>query len=309
MDNKIYIIGHQSPDLDSVAAAIIYADYKNKKENANKYIPVVAGQVNKVTEFVLNKFGFMAPEILQDASNQQLILVDHNEESQQVEGENKDIIEILDHHKINFAGDKPIRVDVWPLGSSNSIIYNKYKQAGIKIDKNLAGLMLSAVLDDTVITKSPTCTEADKNIIQELSDLAGISDWQNYGIKMFKVKSNLDAMSENKIIKMDYKDFMLGSCKFGIGQVETVDLKGLKNREDKIVEEMDKIRQTDGQHTVMLVMTDILQGGSQILVSSKEPAGIEEAFNVKLENNRVYIDGLISRKKQIVPALTKIFDN
>ena len=307
--NKIYIIGHQSPDLDSVAAAIAYANFKNKTEETNKYVPAVAGEINKVTEFVLNKFGFDQPEILTDATNQQLILVDHNEKPQQIKGKNKDIIEILDHHKINFANVNPIRIDIHPLGSSNSIIYNKYKETGLKIDKNLAGLMLSAVLDDTVITKSPTCTETDKQIITELSALSEIKNWQDYGIEMFKAKADIGTMSEMEIIKMDYKDFEMKAGMFGIGQVETVDLETFKAREDKIIEELNRLRKEGGYHSTILFITDIIKEGSRFLIVSSEPEKIEEAFEAKLENNRVYIDGIISRKKQVAPNLMKIFDN
>lgn len=308
MSDKIYVIGHQTPDLDSVAAAISYANFKNKVENTDVYTPAIPGDINKVTEFVLAKFHFDKPEILSDASGEKLVLVDHNEDSQQVSGKDKEVVEILDHHKVNFSGSDPIRIDVQPIGSSNSIIYKKYIEADIEIDKNLAGLMLSAVLDDTVVTKSPTCTEEDKRIIAELAALAEVNSWQSYGIEMFKAKADVQAMSEAEIIKMDYKDFDMRAGKFGIGQVETVDLKDFEEREDKLVVELENIRKQGAYHSVLLFITDILDEGSKFFIATSDQESVEKALGTKLENNRVYIKGIISRKKQVAPKFMEVFD-
>ena len=168
--------------------------------------------------------------------------------------------------------------------------------------------MLSAVLDDTVITKSPTSTAKDKEIIEKLSKLAGVDSWEEYGILMFKVKSSVANMTEEEIIKMDYKDFDMKAGKFGLGQVETVDLEEIKPREDALLVELEKIRKEGDYHSTVLFITDILKGGSQFLVSSSDEEALAEAFDTKFENKRVYIDGLMSRKKQLVPAITDKFD-
>lgn len=303
-----YIIGHKSPDLDSVAAAISYANFKNKITGTNDYIPAIAGTANPVTEFVLNKFGFDKPEELSDAGGKKIILVDHNEQSQQVEGEEKQIVEILDHHKVNFSGPEPIRFEVQPLGSTNSIIFKKYQEAGIPIGEKLAGLMLSALLDDTVITKSPTCTEEDKAIIAELAKLAGIEDWQAYGIEMFKAKADVGAMSEQDIIRLDFKDFEMKAGKIGISQVETVDLSDFESRQEDLLAALKDLRQAGGYHTVVLFITDILKEGSKFLVATADREKVEEVLGSKLENDQVYIDGIISRKKQVAPKFTEVFD-
>jgi manganese-dependent inorganic pyrophosphatase len=306
MSEKIYVIGHKSPDLDSVAAAISYANYQNLTDNARTYIPAVAGELNQLTQYVLEKFGIDRPEILADATDKKIFLVDHNEEAQKVAG--GEVVGILDHHKMNFSNSNPIRINVWPLGSSNSIIYKLYQWKNLEINKELAGLMLSAVLDDTVITKSPTCTAEDKTIIDELSKLAGIENWQEYGIEMFKVKASVSQMSDEEIIKMDYKDFEMKAGKFGIGQVETVDLSDFKSREETLLTGIEKIREAGNYHSVILFVTDIMKGGSQFLVSSSDENALAEAFNTKFENHRAYVDGIMSRKKQVVPAVTEKFD-
>lgn len=308
MSEKIYVIGHQTPDLDSVAAAITYANLKNMQKSTDVYEPAIAGEINKVTEFVLNKFGFEKPEILVNANGKKLVLVDHNEESQQIKGENKEVVEILDHHKVNFSGVDPIRIDVQPIGSSNSIIYKKYIESGIEFDKNLAGLMLSAVLDDTVITKSPTCTKEDHTIIAELAKLAEVDNWQDYGIEMFKAKADVGAMTEQEIVKMDYKDFDMKAGKFGIGQVETVDLKDFEEREEALLKELNNILDQGEHHSVILFITDILEEGSKFLVATSDQEKIEQALGQKLEDNKVYIKGVISRKKQVAPKFMEVFD-
>lgn len=309
MSQTIYIIGHKSPDLDSVAAAIAFANLKNKLENTNDYVPAIAEEINQVTKFILDKFAISTPEVLTDASEKKIILVDHNEASQTVNGfEKADIIEILDHHKLNFQNDKPITVSIKPWGSSCSIIAQMYFDNNIVPDKNIAGLMLSAILDDTVITKSPTCTEVDKALIAKLSELALIEDWQAFGLEMFKIKSSIKNFNELQIIKNDFKDFAFKTGKFGIGQVEMVDLGEVDARMDALFTEMKKLHGSENYHSLIIFFTDIINEGSRFLVVSNDMQKIEEALGQKLENNTTYVPGILSRKKQVVPMFSKIFD-
>ncbi len=309
MNDTIYVIGHKSPDLDSIVAAISYANLKNKLENTDRYKPAVAGEINKVTEFVLDKYDFEKPEQLEDAKNKAIILVDHNEKSQRLpENEHTMIIEILDHHKLDFSYPNPIPVLIKAWGSSNSIIYQEYKNHNIEVNEKLAGLMLSAILDDTVITKSPTCTAEDKKIIKELSKIAGVEDWQKYGMEMFKVKSSVSEMSAEEIIKLDFKDFEFKQGKIGIGQLETVDLGEFAPRVDEILAEMKKIKESGNYHSIVLLITDIIKEGSQVLVITSDQENMEKALEHKLVDGQVYIEGLLSRKKQLTPNLTEVFD-
>ncbi len=309
MLQKIYIIGHKSPDLDSVAAAISYADFKNKQENTDAYIPAVTEDINQVTKFVLDKFNLETPKILKNASNKKIILVDHNEFSQALEGISKaEIVEILDHHKLNFKYDQPITVNIKPWGATCSILAQMYFDNNIDIDKNLAGLMLSAILDDTVITKSPTCADKDKELIEKLASLAGISDWKAYGLEMFKIKSSVKDFTDLEIIKNDFKDFDFKAGKFGIGQVETVDLSEFDARENVLLEAMEKMQKQENYHSIILFLTDIINEGSRFLVISNNIKEVGEALGQKLKNNKIYIPEIMSRKKQVVPLITKVFD-
>lgn len=309
MQDKIYIVGHKSPDLDSVAGAISYAILKNKLENTDRYISVVAGEINKETAYVLELAGIKKPDLITDVKDKTIILVDHNEFSQTVDGaENANIIEVLDHHKVNFSYSSPIAFKVLPWGASCTIIAHGYLSSNVEISKELAILMLSAILVDTVITKSPTCTEFDKMMIEKLSQIAQIQDWRKFGMEIFKIRGSVNELSDEQIIKGDFKDFNYAAGKFGTGQVETVDLNDFANREDGLIKQLDKIRVDGGYHTVILFLTDIINEGSLFLVSSSDEKGVEEAFGKKLENKKMYVEGILSRKKQVAPRLSEVFD-
>jgi len=309
MQDNIYIIGHKSPDLDSVAAAISYTHFKNILEDTDIYVPAIAGEANKETRYILEKFGFSLPVKVDSLAHKTVILVDHNENSQSASGiEDAKIVEILDHHKLDFKNSEPINVTIKPWGASCTIVTDMYMKNTIAIDKNLASLMLSAILVDTVITKSPTCTEIDKKIISSLAGLAGIDDWEKFAIDIFKVRSDISDLSDLEIIKSDFKDFLLAENKFGIGQVETADINQFESREDDLLKEMEKMLQNDNYHSVVLFLTDIIKIGSKFLVVTKDEPKVEEALGAKLENKKVYIPGIVSRKKQVAPKFSKVFD-
>jgi manganese-dependent inorganic pyrophosphatase len=309
MSDKIYVIGHKSPDLDSVAAAIALAKYRNEIENCDTYEAAIAGEANKETVYLLAKCGLPMPTFLSDLAGKRLILVDHNEAMQSADGvEAASIISILDHHKLDFRYAEPIAVDIRPWGSSCSIVADLYFKAGLAISQPLATLMLGAVLVDTVITKSPTVTEIDKEIIGKLSGLAGIEDWQAFGMEIFKVRSDISDLSDEAIIRSDYKDFAMKEGKFGIGQVETADLSAFADREEGLIARLGEMRQAGDYHSVIIFLTDIIEGGSLFLVASKDQAKVEEALGAKLENGRVYLPGIMSRKKQVAPMFSQVFD-
>ena len=305
----IYVIGHKSPDLDSVVAAISYANFKNKLAGTDIYKPAVAGDINKETKYILEKFNISVPEKLDSVEEKEIILVDHNESSQIVgEGKGAEIVEVLDHHKINFSFDKPIEFKVYPWGSSNTIIAREYFERNVEMTKEMAGVMLAAVLSDTVITKSPTCTDMDRGIIEKLSEKAEIGDWHKYGMEIFKVRSSVTELEDEGIVKYDVKEFKFKAGNFFIGQIETVDLNDFADRKEGLLKAMDIIKEKEGYHSVILFITDIIKEGSEFLISSDELEKVEEAFKIKAEERKFYLDGIISRKKQVIPNLLEVFD-
>lgn len=303
----IYVIGHKSPDLDSVAAAIAYAEFKNKMNDGNEYKPAVAGGINKETEYILNKFGFEAPEKLDNLAGKEVILIDHNESSQILDGsEEADIKEVIDHHKVNFSYDKPIYFQTLPWGSSATIVADKFFSSNTGFDRNLASLMLSAVLVDTVITKSPTCTEKDEQIIKRLSEVAEVEDFREFGVQIFKVRSSLGELSAQDMVRNDYKEYEFKSGKFFINQIETVDLNEVKQRKDELVKAMKEIKE-EGYHTVITFITDIFKEGSLFLVITDDEERMAKTLGKDIKDD-VFLDGVMSRKKQVVPMLSEAFD-
>lgn len=309
MSEKVYIIGHKIPDLDSAAAAIALADLKNTLEDTDIYEAALSGRINGETGYILDKLGLSKPEIIEDIAGKKVILVDHNEFAQAVDGiEKAKIVEVVDHHKINFHYPEPTIFLSLPWGSTCSIVADQYFKNGVEMDKKMAVLLLAGILIDTVITKSPTCTETDEELIGKLSQISGIEDWRHFGMELFKVRAAVNHLSPSEIIKGDFKDFNFKAGKIGIGQVETVDLDEFASKEEELIAELKKIQEENNYHSVILFITDILKEGSKFFVATRDQEKIEEALGAKLENNRVYIDGVISRKKQVTPKLIEALD-
>jgi manganese-dependent inorganic pyrophosphatase len=302
----IYVFGHKNPDTDSICAAIAYAYLKNKLGFEAK--PFRLGEINNETKLVLSKFNVEVPELLSSVEGKDVILVDHNEFEQSADGiEKANIIEIIDHHKMKFSWDKPIYILTMPLGSTCTIIAKLFSQHSIEIPKELAGIMLSAILSDTVIFKSPTTTEEDKKIAEKLAEIAGISDITAWGVEMFKAKSEVASKSARELICGDCKLYDFNGKKVLIGQIEVVDDKEVLERKEELLEEMEKIKEEENLYGVVLMITDIMKAGSTLLVVAESLEPFEKAFNVKFEENSIWLPCVMSRKKQIVPPLENVF--
>lgn len=311
MNNNIYICGHRSPDLDSIASAIAYADLKNRLDSDNHYQPMAAGPINQETAWALEYFSFPQPASWPNdlSPDQALILVDHNEVEQMPFGYvNCNIIGIIDHHKINFHSDEPIEIIMKPLGSTCSIIYELFQNNNLEISPNLSGLMLSAILTDTLITKSPTCTTTDRSIIEKLATAANIKNWSEFGLNLFEQKGTTEQLTVEQILSGDRKDFQFGDKKISIAQLETTDLENFKKQGQNLKKALAELRKNNDYHTTILLITDIIKVGSWLLVDSAEPQLIEQALETKLPDGENYRPGLVSRKKQVVPPLNKIFN-
>ncbi|MEM2146600.1 MAG: manganese-dependent inorganic pyrophosphatase [Candidatus Jordarchaeaceae archaeon] len=304
--SEVYVIGHKSPDTDSVCAAIAYANLKRvTKENPNA-IAARSGEINPETEFVLKNFGVETPKNLDNAAGKKLILVDHNEFGQMVDGADKaEIIEVLDHHRIEFKLANPILFHTEPVGSTSTLVAEKYFEKGVKLDKQIAGIMLAAILSDTVVFKSPTSTERDKKVAEKLAKIVGV-DPQKFGVEVKKAKASLAGKSAREIIQSDFKDYKFGGKKVGVGQVEIVDIEEARSRKKDILEEMEKMMKKEGYDMIFMMLTDIIQEGTELLVTGDKDGSVtKKAFNAELKNNSVYIKGMMSRKKQVIPPLEK----
>ncbi len=302
--NTIYVIGHKSPDTDTVCSAIAYAEYLQKKQRLDASA-AVCGELNPETKFVLNYFKVAKPKKLASAAGKNLVLVDHNEKSQMPDSADEaKIVEVLDHHKICFEYGQPIKFRTEPLGSTATIVGKIMTQNKFKIAKPLAGILLSAILSDTVVFKSPTCTPEDIKIAKALAKIAGVKEIKKFGIEIKKQKASLKKMTANQIVNSDYKIFEAQGKKFGVGQIEVVDLAEARARQNEIKAEMEKIRAANNLEFIALMATDIINCGSEILVAGN-PAHIEKAFGKIPANNNLYLKGMLSRKKDLLPPLLK----
>lgn len=304
---SVIVFGHKNPDTDSVCAAIAVADLKSKLGTAAT--PAAQGELSPESEFVLNKYGFNAPEVVTSGEGKQLILVDHSDLAQSLDDVAKaEILGIIDHHKLgDVTTPNPLECWIWPVGCTCTVIKSMYDFYGVEIPKNIAGIMLCAILSDTVIFKSATCTDADKKACEELAKIAGVSDMMDLGMEMFKVKSAVDGTPARDLVFRDYKDFNMSGKKVGIGQLEVVDLSILEPVKNDLYEEMKKVKEEGGRHSVFLLLTDIMKEGSEMLVLSDDPSVVEKAFGKPVDGTSVWLDGVMSRKKQVVPNFEKAF--
>lgn len=306
---KIFIVGHKSPDVDSITSAI---EYKNLLKKTNKYegaevVAVRAGNINIETEYILNEFDVDVPKHLDEytiESKDQFILVDHNVGVQRHESINDEkIVEVVDHHKVNVNFPKPIEITIKPLGSTSTVIYDIFKSTDTEISNETKKLMLAGILSDTVGLKSSTTTEEDKLIAQRLADATGV-DIEELTFSIFKTKSNIESLENIEIAKKDFKTYEFGTRKVFINQIETVEPEKIIEKKDSLVEALDKAKEEEECGDGFIIVTDILKINSQIIYTNKnEEKIVEDAFKTEGSNNVANIGSRMSRKKDIAPEI------
>ena len=301
---SILVFGHKNPDTDTICSAIAYAELKNKLGKDVKAVRL--GEINEETKYALNYFKVEKPELVQNVAGKEIILVDHNERTQTADGfEEAKVLELIDHHRIsNFNVDEPLYARVEPVGCTATIILKLFKENGLAPSKETAGLMLSAIISDTLLFKSPTCTQCDAKAGKELAEIAGV-DLKEYGLEMLKAGTALGDKSEAELLNMDMKIFEIDGEKIGVAQVNTVNEAEVLERKEKLLAEIDNIIAKEGLKFFMLAITNILTNDSTALVSGNGNDVIEKAFGEKVDSNLVTLKGVVSRKKQIIPPLTK----
>ena len=302
-----YVFGHTTPDSDSIIGAISLSYLKNQL--GEEFTPTRQGEINPETAFILEKFGFEKPMLKTNYAGEKVYLVDFMERSQSPEDiDEATILGIVDHHKLgDLKTDAPLEMWVRPVGCSNTIIKQMFDYYNVEIPKDLAGMMMCAILSDTVIFKSPTCTKEDTKAVKELAKIAEIDDPKALGMEMFIVKSDVLNDTKRALVLRDFKDFNMGGNKIGVGQLEVVDLSVFDDMKEELFEAMAEIKTEGKRHSVLLLLTDIMQEGSQLLVLSDDNSKIENAFDVTLENNQIWLPKVMSRKKQVIPLLEKEF--
>ncbi|HZG14091.1 MAG TPA: manganese-dependent inorganic pyrophosphatase [Candidatus Bathyarchaeia archaeon] len=308
MENTL-IFGHKNPDTDSICSAIVYADLKTKLGASVE--PVRLGEISGETQFVLSYFNVEAPRLVETVANEAktVILVDHNERQQSANDiESVEVIEVIDHHRIaNFETSNPLYYRAEPVGCTTTILRKMYKENGVDIPKEIAGLMLSAIISDTLLLKSPTCTEQDVAAARELAEIAGVN-LESYGLEMLKAGADLSEKTISQLISLDSKEFQMGSYKVEIAQVNAVDVNDVLARKAELETALSNIIEEKGLDLFLFVVTDILNNDSVGLALGRATNAVEQAYNVKLADNQAVLKGVVSRKKQIVPVLTDTFN-
>ncbi|MEH7526724.1 manganese-dependent inorganic pyrophosphatase [Bacillus sp. JJ1503] len=304
--SKVFVFGHKNPDTDSICSAIAYAELKTKLGVEAE--PIRLGQVNAETQFALDTFKIEAPRLVEAVSKEvsEVILVDHNEFQQSADDiRDVRVLEVIDHHRIaNFETSDPLYYRAEPVGCTATILKKLYKENAVEISKETAGLMLSAIISDSLLFKSPTCTEEDVAAARELAEIAGVNA-EEYGLAMLKAGADLSDKTIDQLITLDAKEFQMGSYKTEIAQVNAVDLNDVLSRQDELEAKLSEVVKNKELDLFLFVLTDILNNDSVAIAVGNETKAVEEAYNVKLENNRALLKGVVSRKKQIVPGLTR----
>ena len=305
--SKILVFGHQNPDTDAIGAAISFAYLQ--KELGKDTEAVALGTPNEETQYALDYFNIEAPRIVENVGeSKQVMLVDHNEFQQSIANiAELSILAVVDHHRIaNFETADPLYYRAEPVGCTSTIVLKLFKENNVTIPKQIAGMMVSAIISDTLLFKSPTCTQEDIDAANELADLAEI-DLHGYGLDMLKAGTNLSDKSAEVLLDLDAKSFPLGTKNVRIAQVNTVDLKEVLARQAELEASMKAENEKNNYDLFILVVTDILNSNSELLAIGSDLEQVETAFNIVLNNNRAFLEGVVSRKKQIVPLLTEAF--
>ncbi|MFV8829198.1 manganese-dependent inorganic pyrophosphatase [Alkalihalobacterium sp. APHAB7] len=302
---KVFVFGHKNPDTDSICSAIVYANLKNKLGmNAE---PIRLGQLNGETQYVLDHFQVAVPRLVEKVSEEvkSVILVDHNERQQSANDINEvRVLEVIDHHRIaNFETSDPLYYRAEPVGCTTTILNKLHKENGVEVTKEMAGLMLSAIISDTLLLKSPTCTDQDVAAARELAQIAGV-DLESYGLEMLKAGADLSQKTIAELISLDAKEFDMGNKKVEIAQVNVVDTNDVLGRQAELEVALTKVVEDKGLDLFLFVVTDILNNDSVGVAIGKASTAVEKAFDVTLSNNTATLKGVVSRKKQIVPILT-----
>ena len=308
--SKVFVFGHQNPDSDAIGSSYGYAYLK--RQLGVDAEAVALGTPNEETAFVLDYFGVEAPRVVESAQSEganQVILTDHNEFQQSISDiKDVEVIEVVDHHRVaNFETANPLMMRLEPVGSASSIVFRMFKENNVEVPKEVAGLLLSGLISDTLLLKSPTTHASDPAVAAELAEIAAVN-LEEYGLAMLKAGTNLSSKSAEELIDIDAKTFELNGNQVRVAQVNTVDISDVLSRQAEIEEAINNSIKNNGYSDFVLMITDILNSNSEILALGSNTDKVEAAFNFVLENNHAFLEGAVSRKKQVVPQLTESFN-
>lgn len=307
--SKELVFGHQNPDTDAIVAAKAFSYLENQLGEDTE--AVALGTPNEETKYVLAHFDEPAPRVITKAAPEvdKVMLVDHNEPQQSVSDiADVTVTHVVDHHRISgFNTAQPLFYRAEPLGCVSTVIYKLFKENNVDIPAKLAGLMLSAIISDTLLLKSPTTTPTDVAVVKDLAKIADV-DYKTYGLAMLKAGTNIDSKSEKELIDADAKSFNMDGHTVRVAQINTVDLDDVFKRQAALEAAAKDENAAEGYDLFLILATNILDSNSELLVVGAPTEPVEKAFGKTLANNRLSLPGVVSRKKQVVPPLTDAFN-
>ncbi len=303
---SILIFGHKNPDTDTIISSLIMEDFCQKQE-----IDATAcrlGEVSLETQYILDYLDVKAPKLIDQVNEgQEVIMVDHNEFGQSADGiESAKIVRVVDHHRVaNFNTASPLDMRLMPVGCTATILHMLYKENKIEIDRKIAVMMISAICSDTLIFKSPTTTQTDMDVARSLAAEFDI-DIETYAMEMLKAGTDISAKTNQQIMSIDSKQFSVGETLYEVAQVNTADIDELvETRLEGLKKVMEEKIASDSLGLFLLMITDIVNSNSLLVPCGNEDeiSKFEQNFDVKLEDGKILLEGVVSRKKQIVPNL------
>ena len=302
---KVLIFGHKNPDTDSITSSLVMANFEKKL--GREVEACALGEPNKETQYVLDYLGIEAPRVIDSIPDgADVILVDHNNPLESIDNLDKlNILKVVDHHCIYLNTSYPLYYRAEPVGCTETILFKMYKEYNVEVDKKIATLMMSAIISDTLLFKSPTCTEEDVKAVKELAKIADI-DYEAYGMNMLKAGTDLSSFSIEEILNLDAKEVNLKSTKAIINQVNTASIPDVMEMKAELEEGINNVIEEKGLDLFILLITDIVNSNSQVIALGKDAHLVEKAYNVTLEDNTALLKGIVSRKKQVIPIVTEV---
>lgn len=305
MNEKIYIVGHKRPDLDSLASAIGYQTFRNLQGDFN-YYAIRCDNINPLTNWVFKKYETRLPELIPDISGMNIVLVDHTYPENRPKGwEKANIIEIIDHHEVKLEDIIPKRITIRPCGSTSSLVAEMMFTSNMKIPFNIAGILLCAILDDTLNLESPTTVDLDMDMAYRLAHICEIEDIDALATEIFSKKDVWNEMSAKEIIEMDMKEVDIKGNRVSISQVETIDNKGI--RLDEIIDELKELNKKEPISLRLVMITDLVKKECNLIVVGSDIVLFESVLGKKVNNYMVYLPNVVSRKRQILPIIEKMY--
>ena len=306
--SKIFVFGHQNPDSDAIGSSYGYAYLK--RQLGVEAEAVALGTPNEETAFVLDYFSVNAPRVVESARSEgvnQVILTDHNEFQQSISDiKDVEVIEVVDHHRVaNFETANPLMMRLEPVGSASSIVYRMFKENNVEIPREIAGVMLSGILSDTLALTSPTTTDLDRQVVSSLAKIVDI-DYQKYALDMFKAGTSLQGKTIEEIVNTDIKGFANDDLTFAVSQVFTLDIDSILARKEEYIDYINELAKNKEYRLVLLVVTDIIRNGSYLFYTDGSSEIISDGFDIIDMKQGTYVDGVVSRKKQVVPAIMDV---